>query len=55
MLKNGDIIIYAKNVTEKISTLPTEHIPNKMITVRQSDSPWLTNEIKNMIRKYKRF
>ena len=54
MLKNDDINIYAKNVTEKISTLATQHIPNKTIKVRKSDPPWLTNEIKIMIRKRKR-
>ena len=54
MLKNNDINIYAKNVTEKISTLATQHIPNKTIKVRKSDPPWLTNEIKIMIRKRKR-
>ena len=54
MLKNDDINIYAKNVTEKISTLATQHIPNKTIKARKSDHPWLTNEIKIMIRKRKR-
>ena len=53
MLKNDDINIYAKNVTEKISTLATQHIPNKTIKVRKSDPPWLINEIKIMIRKRK--
>ena len=43
-----------QNVTEKNSTLATQHIPNKIITVCQSDIPWLTNEIKKMIRKRKR-
>lgn len=53
-LKDNNIDTYAKNITGQISNLAHKHIPNKTITVRQSDPPWLTNEIKKMIRKRKR-
>ena len=53
-LKNNDIDIYAKNVTDQISELAKKHIPNKTVRIRQSDPSWLTSEIKEMIRKRKR-
>ena len=53
-LKHNDIDIYARNVTDQISTLAKKHIPNKSIKIRQSDPSWLTSEIKQMIRKRKR-
>ena len=50
--KSNDIDAYAERVTEQITNLADKHIPNKMVKVRQSDPPWLTNEIKKkMIRK----
>ena len=34
--------IYATKVTERITTLASNHIPNKTIRVRNSDPSWLT-------------
>ncbi|MCG8116730.1 MAG: reverse transcriptase domain-containing protein, partial [Candidatus Thiodiazotropha endolucinida] len=53
-LKSNDVDTYAKNITDKISNLSSKYIPNKTVKIRQSDPPWLTNEIKKMIRKRKR-
>ena len=53
-LKDGNVDIYASNFTDKILELTNKHIPNKTIKVRQSDPTWLTNEIKQLIRKKKR-
>ena len=53
-IKNADINIYASNLTKKIIDFADKHIPNKKIKVRKSDPPWLTNNIKRLIRKKKR-
>ena len=53
-LKDGNVDIYASNFTDKILELTNKHIPNKTIKVRQSDPTWLTNEIKQLIRKKNR-
>ncbi|MCG8096969.1 MAG: hypothetical protein JAZ17_25655, partial [Candidatus Thiodiazotropha endolucinida] len=54
-LKNNDIDTYAGNITNNIYQLANKHIPNKIIKIRQSDPPWLSNDIKKLIRKKKRF
>ena len=43
-----------KNIIDPIIALAKQHIPNKTIKIRQSDPPWLTCEIKKIIRKRKR-
>ena len=53
-LKSDDIDTYAENITDRITFLTNKHIPNKMITVRKTDPPWLTNNIKKLLRKKKR-
>ena len=53
-LKSNDIDIYASNITNRISELFDNHIPNKKVKIRQSDPSWLTNEAKQLIRKRKR-
>ena len=50
-LKDGNVDIYASNFTDMILELTNKHIPNKTTKVRQSDPTWLTNEIKQLIRK----
>lgn len=58
-LRDNDIDIYAQNITNHVLILAEKHVPNKNITVRQTDPPWLTNDIKKMMRKrqriYKKF
>ncbi|MES9994358.1 MAG: reverse transcriptase family protein [Candidatus Thiodiazotropha sp.] len=53
-LKSDDIDTYTNNVTERITELAKKHIPNKDIKVRKSDPPWLTTNIKRLMRKRKR-
>ena len=53
-VKDNDVDVYAKKLTDHISQLASKYIPNKTIKVRQSDPPWLTNNIKKMMRKRKR-
>ena len=52
-VKDDDVDIYANKLTDQISKLASKYIPNKIIKVRQSDPPWLTNNIKKMMRKRK--
>ena len=53
-VKDNDVDVYAKKLTDHISQLASKYIPNKTIKVRQSEPPWLTNNIKKMMRKRKR-
>ena len=53
-LKNNNIDIYAENVTEKITSLTDKHIPNMTINICKTDPPWLTTNIKKLLRKKKR-
>ena len=53
-LKSNDIDTYAEDITDRINFLTNKHIPNKMITVLKTDPPWLTNNIKKLLRKKKR-
>ncbi len=53
-LKSHEVNEYADNITNKIITLASSHIPNKDILVRQFEPPWITTNIKRMIRKRKR-
>ena len=43
-----------KDITEAIMQAADKSIPNKIITIKPSDHPWITCHIKNMIRKRKR-
>ncbi len=52
-LKSHEVNEYADNITNKIITLASSHIPNKDILVRQFEPPWITTNIKRMIRKKK--
>ena len=54
-MKDGNVDVYAKNVTNTFIDLATRHIPNKQVKLRQSDPPWLTNAIRKLIRKRKRY
>ena len=53
-LKNEDINVYAENVTNKILELCELAIPNKTITVRPTDPPWVSGHIRRLIRRRKR-
>ena len=38
-------------LTDKMLEAVSETIPNKTITVRQNDLPWINNNIRKLIRK----
>ena len=53
-LVHPDIDIYAQNITDKIIELTDLAIPNKIVTIRPLDPPWLHNEIRKQMRIRKR-
>ena len=53
-LHNPDINVYAKRLIDKILEISKDCIPNKIVTIRPSDPPWMTSSIKRYIRKRKR-
>ena len=52
--QNNDINTYCANLTEHLQSITEMCIPNKVITIRPSDPPWITTFIKRHIRKRKR-
>ena len=53
-LQNLDINVYAKALINKILDLSKQCIPNKVLTIRPSDPPWMNSFIRKQIRKRKR-
>lgn len=49
-LKDGNINIYTRNITHAILNVSKLCMPNKDVTVRPSDPPWLSSNIKRHIR-----
>ncbi|MEW8548405.1 MAG: reverse transcriptase family protein, partial [Candidatus Thiodiazotropha sp.] len=50
----ADIDETVLQLTEAISSAAEQSIPNKIVTIRPSEHPWVTSRIKNLIRKRKR-
>ena len=53
-LRDNNLDTYAANISNHIRLIVKECIPNKVVTIKPSDPPWLTNYIKRFIRKWKR-
>ena len=53
-LQDDDVDIYVLNMTNKILYIAKECIPNRVVTIKPSDPPWITTTIKRYIRKRKR-
>ena len=53
-IKHPNIDTYAKQFSEHILNTAKKFIPNKNVTIRETDPPWLTSKIKKMKRKRKR-
>ena len=47
----GDVDTVASKVTSVILESATKSIPNKMVTIRPKDPPWMRNEIRKLIRR----
>lgn len=53
-LREDDINLYVKNVSNAIHSIPVESFPNKYIRIRPLDPVWLTSSLKKNIRSRKR-
>ena len=53
-LVNEDIDVYATNVTDHILQMSSECILNKYANIRPSETPWMHNELRKLMRKQKR-
>lgn len=58
-LKNNDINLYASAFTGQLYSMVKESIPNRLVTVRPQDLPWINGNIRKQMRKrnrlYKRY
>ena len=52
--RDENIDTYATNISNSILAIASECIPNKSITVKPSDPPWITSGLKRQIRKRRR-
>ena len=53
-LRDNNLDTYAANISNHILLIAKECIPNKVVTIKPSNPPWLTTRIKQVIRKRKR-
>ena len=53
-LRDENIDTYATNISNSILAIASERIPNKSITVKPSDPPWITSGLERQIRKRRR-
>ena len=44
---------YAENIPNHIMQLTSECVPNKYVNIRQTDQPWMHNELRKLMRKRK--
>ena len=53
-IQHTDIDTGVQQITEAVFDAASKSVPNKTITIRPNDHPWITCHIKNLIRKRKR-
>ena len=55
-LFNNQLSIYeiTKNLTDTVLKLAADSIPNRIIAIRNNDLPWITSDIKKLMRKRNR-
>ncbi|CAG2226105.1 unnamed protein product [Mytilus edulis] len=51
---SNDVDVIARAITDELIDKADKNIPNRIITVRKDKPPWLTADIKRMIRKNNR-
>ena len=54
-LKSENVNTYTENITERIITLASKHVPSRLINARKTDPSWLTTHVKKLIRKKRLF
>ena len=53
-IHNDDVNIYAKTFSDKLLEMTKECVPNRTITVRPHDLPWMNGNIRKLMRKRNR-
>ncbi len=53
-MKHDNLDVYTNNVTSSILSISKDCIPNRDVTIRHDDPPWITLEIRRSIRQRKR-
>ena len=51
LIDNNNVEEVAQNITNTILTCAKNTIPNKLVTIRPNDIPWLNNNIRKLMRK----
>jgi len=54
LLSDEDVNVHAKNITDKILEISKKCVPNKIVTIKPNEPPWMDGNIKRQIRKRKR-
>ena len=54
LYKNSNIDWQVDNFTRKLIQIRNKYIPNKEITIRPKDNPWLDKEVRKLLRKKNR-
>ena len=49
-----DLDMNAQQITDSLIYAAEKSIPNKVVTIRPSESPWITSKVNRLIRKRKR-
>ena len=53
-IHNDDVNIYAKTFSDKLLEMTKECVPNRTVTVRPHDLPWMNGNIRKLMRKRNR-
>ena len=53
-LFENNVDMSVKNFTNHLTNLCTSNIPNKHVTIRQSEPPWIHNSLRRLMRRRKR-
>ena len=48
-LQNDNINMHAQNISDRIISASEKYIPNKFVTIRCTDPPWLNFNIRKLI------
>jgi len=55
IINDPDLNSLADKVADNICSAASDSIPNKVITIRPDDVPWMTQDVRLLIRKRNRF
>ena len=53
-IHNDDVNIYAKTFSDKLLEMTKDGVPNRTVTVRPQDLPWMNGNVRKVMRKRNR-